>query len=971
MSKIAKLARTISDRKMASSRHQAQRRYSKDNIEEKFQQLKKDVPELEDCASPIIAVILDEVGQRKLIKKFIDDGVSDIWLPLNERTIPHHLSPSAHQNFLEEQNNFLEEAPNLESTEHCHLTKAHLANDHPTLPKSLEFSAYLGEGGYGYVYEVCNESGKKYALKKILRPQTFREAKETMKFITMELNVLRRIHHHHFVQLVGSYTDEKHVGLLMSPVADYNLSDYLDEIQITRATQNLMATFFGCLAGALTALHYSYHIRHKDIKPKNILIKGQNILLTDFGMALDWNESGQTTTNQEQRRSPKYCAPETAEGESRNSKADIWSLGCVFLEIVTVLKGQNRKSMKDFFNSNGSRSDFFRLNQDAVVGWIRKLKEKELRCGNLPLEWTEKMLQRQPPDRPNARELMDFILDSKKEDGMTFWGDCCGGDGLNHNTDDFHLSDRAETSGSLTQTAVTRYVESVTIEDEGAVQELLYEGFDKHGFDFRRPGRNGLHWAVRNGKTAAVRLLLQNGVNFKIRDETKERWTVLHIAADKGHTDVLRVLLEHISVDEKSLSGWTALHCAVKNGNPEAADILLKHGADANAAEGSGWTSLHCAAENGFEEVAQLLLDNRATIDAESHSGMTPLHKAAVHGWYSIANLLLKHGAVVDRKGYHMRTALHMATIAGHPQIARRLIEEGFDIDAKDETGITPLQMAAAQGHREVVQLLLNKNAQINLTNDFGQTALFQAVVNRHGPIVQLLVERGADRNKGNLHGWTPLHMAIDGGYDEFVGQLLDGANLELQSGDGRTILHTAAENGNTSVTKLLLDSGANIEAKDWKGWTPLHWAAHMGKSDVTELLLERGANKDAKNHTGQTPFQCAEGGERKALPGPPKGKQSAKENDGPDAEWSDTDGSSTLPAADADRPDTPPATDVDGPDTLPAGYVFVDVPATDPDTNAPTAIAPVTPPNGGLQGQVIGRMLWEGRSPYFLRGKF
>ncbi|OCL13410.1 kinase-like protein, partial [Glonium stellatum] len=166
----------------------------------------------------------------------------------------------------------------------------------------------------------------------------------------------------------GSYTDEKHVGLLMSPVADHNLSDYLDIIQINKATQNMMATFFGCLAGALTKLHYSYHIRHKDIKPKNILIKDGNILLTDFGMALDWNESGQTTTNQEQRKSPKYCAPETTEGESRNSKADIWSLGCVYLEIVTVLKGQSRRNMKEFFISNGSRSEFFRLNQDAVVG---------------------------------------------------------------------------------------------------------------------------------------------------------------------------------------------------------------------------------------------------------------------------------------------------------------------------------------------------------------------------------------------------------------------------------------------------------------------------------------------------------------------------------------------------------------------------------------------------------------------------
>jgi serine/threonine protein kinase len=80
-----------------------------------------------------------------------------------------------------------------------------------------------------------------------------------------------------------SYTDPKYFALLMSPVADCDLSAYYALARDSRDKLSLLRSFFGCLANALRYIH-GVRIRHRDIKPQNILVKGDRVFLTDFGM---------------------------------------------------------------------------------------------------------------------------------------------------------------------------------------------------------------------------------------------------------------------------------------------------------------------------------------------------------------------------------------------------------------------------------------------------------------------------------------------------------------------------------------------------------------------------------------------------------------------------------------------------------------------------------------------------------------
>src|SRR6266566_3879085 len=105
-----------------------------------------------------------------------------------------------------------------------------------------------------------------------------------MRYFDSELRILKRIterNAHHFVEYVGSYTTSQWVGLVMSPVADYNLGTFLAEVPNSPCKTRLPWKFFGCLASAVADLHFLLEVRHKDIKPSNILVKSNKVLLTD------------------------------------------------------------------------------------------------------------------------------------------------------------------------------------------------------------------------------------------------------------------------------------------------------------------------------------------------------------------------------------------------------------------------------------------------------------------------------------------------------------------------------------------------------------------------------------------------------------------------------------------------------------------------------------------------------------------
>lgn len=95
----------------------------------------------------------------------------------------------------------------------------------------------------------------------------------------------------------------------------------------------------------------------------------------------------------------------------------------------------------------------------------------------------------------------------------------------------------------------------------------------------------------------------------------------LHIAAEKGHESIVRVLLEHnVDVNDKDSSGSTALHLAARNKHDGVLRLLLEGGADVNAPNANGWTAAHEAAETGNAAALSLLLSHGASTTQRARS---------------------------------------------------------------------------------------------------------------------------------------------------------------------------------------------------------------------------------------------------------------------------------------------------------------------------------------------------------------
>ena len=185
----------------------------------------------------------------------------------------------------------------------------------------------------------------------------------------------------------------------MLPMADSNLQMFLERPDLDERSRSFLRPFFGCLTTALSYLHDN-RIRHKDIKPSNVSIKDDQVYLTDFGTSLDWSERDDSTTVTASPTTPRYCAPEVMAYIERNTSSDIWSLGCVFLEMWTVLRHHTLHELKEYLSSHGTQSRYYHSNTEAATSWIQHIKgAKGPSCVFIPSIWILNMLQQSPKSR--------------------------------------------------------------------------------------------------------------------------------------------------------------------------------------------------------------------------------------------------------------------------------------------------------------------------------------------------------------------------------------------------------------------------------------------------------------------------------------------------------------------------------------------------------------------------------------------
>ncbi|KAH6045969.1 hypothetical protein HBI67_240680 [Parastagonospora nodorum] len=330
--------------------------------------------------------------------------------------------------------------------------------------KLLTVEKLLGSGGIAFVYKVkCRRISM--ARKTIHTRTPF--TKETA---ISEVGHMARLKHSHIVRLIGTYVWTREFCILMYPVADGNLETFLRCLRKTspekiisnehspddhsfdmtqvRAMAFSCTGFFSCLSSAIRYIHCSL-IKHKDIKPSNVLVRSRwryrggrseyhsKVYISDFDISRSYETIDAANTGGYTSCTLKYASPEVAQESDHGFPADIFSLGCVFLEIFAALDSCKVERSLDIYSRTLPGLQENRDTDQASYGLQEELENllipnhgsktsyhgnlasfQELLKARMPnyketsipsrstLRMIRKMIQSKPEDRPTAERLV-------------------------------------------------------------------------------------------------------------------------------------------------------------------------------------------------------------------------------------------------------------------------------------------------------------------------------------------------------------------------------------------------------------------------------------------------------------------------------------------------------------------------------------------------------------------------------------
>jgi len=364
-----------------------------------------------------------------------------------------------------------------------------------------------------------------------------------------------------------------------------------------------------------------------------------------------------------------------------------------------------------------------------------------------------------------------------------------------------------------------------------ATTRLLIEKgspMDARNGDGRTPGvvaLFGLHrWWRDDEKREILNVLLKSGAQY----------TIL-IAATVGDEARVRELLQA----DPSLANAAdpcfrrPLSGAASKGHTEIVRLLLEHGADPNAKEAvcQGGLSLRDAAGKGFIEIVRLLLEHGAVPEHWVDSSGDALFGAHHGGHPDILHLLYSQGGTMELQVY---AAAHRIDVIAEvlklqPSKANEVLPYGWDENGSEDLAWNIMRLAIRHGAR--------------FENASAWNLRWTAV--KYPKVFRLLQEHGANPDLPLLGIAGDMRRRYKDAEEQLrtIAFLVEecGANVNRRHEEGFTPLAAAAKAGHVDIVKYLMAKGAETDP-DIPEWAkPLALASRRGHAEVVALLRPAG----------------------------------------------------------------------------------------------------------------------------------
>jgi len=196
-----------------------------------------------------------------------------------------------------------------------------------------EIKGVLGKGGMATVYLANQQGLDRDVAVKILSSRLTQKKREVDQFFR-EAKTIAALEHPNIVSIYGVGEQDETYFLILQLIRGGSLMDQIRARQSPKVPIETAIEYTKQIAKGLHVAH-AKGIIHRDIKPHNVLVHGEVLKITDFGLAMIDDGSGGAFGKGRVVGTPHYMSPEQVDGNPVDGRTDLYALGCSLYQMIT------------------------------------------------------------------------------------------------------------------------------------------------------------------------------------------------------------------------------------------------------------------------------------------------------------------------------------------------------------------------------------------------------------------------------------------------------------------------------------------------------------------------------------------------------------------------------------------------------------------------------------------------------------